>query len=241
MRVFLFFFGFMVGLITATSSGSYSINNFDWRLANVSVELSAIAYCQEYKSSYFNHPSLKGFSIASSMIGSKGFVGVLPSERSIYVVYSGSTSFLDWVVDADSKLVEYSPCKGCKVHEGFRITEELGFPFMLSTVMKLRLFHPNFSVVVTGHSKGAGEATIAAADLASAGISGVRLITFGSPRVGNAEFIEFLSRRVPQHYRVTHHTDSVPSVPTLRQGYRHMDGKPSLLIICLYFDSSLPF
>jgi hypothetical protein len=203
-----------------------SAPKFDWRLANVSVELSTIAYCDDPQAALSAYPeSLRGFTISSLMIGTKGFIGSMPSERAIYVVYAGTGTLLDWVVDADANLMDYGGCDKCKVHQGFRIVEQMGFPKVLSSVGILKLMHPSYKVVVTGHSKGAAEATIAALDLVKAGISDVSLVNFGSPRVENAHFAEYASSKLKAHYRVTHHTDTVPSVPRRREGYQHISGE----------------
>lgn len=54
----------------------------------------------------------------------------------------------------------------------------------------------------------------------------IRCITFGSPRVGNARFIQAFSALVGTRIRVVHGGDPVPSVPPLR--YRHVE--PALFL-----------
>ncbi len=52
--------------------------------------------------------------------------------------------------------------------------------------------HPGAPLYAIGHSMGAAMATIAALDLKfKANLSDVRLVTFGSPRVGNDVFARF--------------------------------------------------
>jgi hypothetical protein len=61
-------------------------------------------------------------------------------------------------------------------------------------------------------------------DLMKAGISPLRLFTFGSPRVGNIEFATYVSSKIADRYRVTHHRDMVPHVPTHHR-YMHVSGE----------------
>ena len=71
------------------------------------------------------------------------------------------------------------------------------------------------SLYVTGHSLGAAMATIASSRMQS---KVTALITFGSPRVGNAEFVKSLN---VEHYRVQNNCDDVTKVPFRFVGFRH--------------------
>ena len=84
-------------------------------------------------------------------------------------------------------------------------------------------------VRIVGHSLGGALATLAAADLT--GLQPFRvqeLWTFGSPRVGDARFAEWLmaAERLGgagvQHWRVTHAHDPVVHVPLVRMGFQHV-------------------
>jgi hypothetical protein len=74
--------------------------------------------------------------------------------------------------------------------------------------------------VVTGHSLGGAVATLAAAYLRASGTA-VSLYTYGSPRVGNAAFADFVSAQPGGEIRVTHLDDPVPKLPPLLFDYRH--------------------
>ncbi|EKF38209.1 lipase, putative [Trypanosoma cruzi marinkellei] len=86
-------------------------------------------------------------------------------------------------------------------------------------------------ILVTGHSLGGAMATIAAANLVSQnhlfshGLK-ILLYTFGAPRVGNMQFVNWLlasfCRGGHESYRVTHKRDPVPHVPPRFIGYLHV-------------------
>jgi len=84
--------------------------------------------------------------------------------------------------------------------------------------------HANYSLVLTGHSIGAAIATLAAAELRNLGHS-VDTYTFGSPRVGNLAFADFVTGQATQglgaNYRMTHVNDPVPQLPPTEIGFQH--------------------
>ena len=78
---------------------------------------------------------------------------------------------------------------------------------------------------LTGHSLGGAIATLCAVDLQynfGTNVS-VEAYSFGSPRVGNSAFVDSYNRRVPDTWRVVNGWDAVAGLPTLWQGYRHVD------------------
>lgn len=93
-----------------------------------------------------------------------------------------------------------------------------GFTEALDSVwhdMAAALAPLNGPVFYTGHSLGAALATLAAARHAPSAV-----YTFGSPRVGNQEFIASL-HHVPI-YRIVDDEDAVTTVPSETLGYRHV-------------------
>ncbi|TVY87816.1 Lipase [Lachnellula willkommii] len=86
------------------------------------------------------------------------------------------------------------------------------------------LEHPDYRIVVTGHSLGAAVGTLAAVDLRSWKDSVVDLYTYGSPRVGNQAFADFVTSQAPaqgSNFRMTHENDPVPQLPPTLVGYQH--------------------
>ena len=84
-------------------------------------------------------------------------------------------------------------------------------------------FQPK-SILVTGHSLGGVLATLAAIDIKkSTGFLGkMQLYTFGQPRVGNAQFADYVTQIIPDdYYRVIHFTDPVPDLPSQLMGFKH--------------------
>lgn len=101
---------------------------------------------------------------------------------------------------------------GGRVHSGF----EKAFGRVADKVKTAMTNGPD-RVLVTGHSLGAALATLAASVHQKS-----RLYTFGSPRVGNAEFAKTISRE--RHSRYVDHIDAVTTVPIADVlGYAHLE------------------
>lgn len=100
------------------------------------------------------------------------------------------------------------PCGG-KVHVGFKREINKLWPAIQAAVADIDTLY------VTGHSLGAAMATIAAGRLRAKVIA---LITFGSPRTGNQQFVNKLT---VTHYRVQNNCDDVTKVPLKLMGFAH--------------------
>lgn len=153
----------------------------------------------------------------------QGVIGYIPSQSTIYVVYRGSTSIKDWVNNINVISTDYNKCKKCEVHKGFYKAEQGIIGQMTAEVQRLKKQFPSYTVVVTGHSLGAALATLTAMDFLDAGIA-LRLFTFGSPRVGNTAFAEYVSAKIADRNRLTHRKDIVPHCP-MHERFTHMSGE----------------
>ena len=111
---------------------------------------------------------------------------------------------------ADLKAGKNVEACGGKVHVGFKGEINKLWP---SITVALTVNPGN--VYVTGHSLGAAMATIAASRIQDRVTA---LVTFGSPRVGNAEFVDSL---YVDHYRVQNNCDDVTKVPFRLMGFTH--------------------
>jgi predicted lipase len=122
------------------------------------------------------------FLISSKLLG---YIGYLPSDKSIYVTFRGSSSIQNWVTNLDAVKTPYTtfPECNCQVHKGFFDAEQKVFPSILNAVTKLRSVYPTYSVKVTGHSLGAALAQLTSMDLIKNGLAN-SVYNFGMPRTG---------------------------------------------------------
>jgi pimeloyl-ACP methyl ester carboxylesterase len=140
-----------------------------------------------------------------------GFVahGIGRRQGEALIAIRGTITSRDWLTDGNIGL-QMGP-GSWPVHAGFNTTFK-----SFSDRFQMLFRNRNPSVVhCVGHSLGGALATLAA-DLISEGrLSGVKLYTFGSPRVGISGFARKLSRKVGGHsiYRVSHNADPVAMIP----------------------------
>lgn len=141
-------------------------------------------------------------------------LGYLQSDQSIYIVYRGSFSARNWIVDLEAWKTEYTSfpeCK-CEVHKGFYAAEQIVIPVIVAELNRLLAIFPNFSVKVTGHSLGAALAHLTAMDLMKLGYISTVHYNFGMPRVGDKLFADFVTQRLKM-FRVVHNKDMIPHFP----------------------------
>lgn len=78
------------------------------------------------------------------------------------------------------------------------------------------------AVYLTGHSLGAALATLASAEILADDNRVAGLVTFGSPRVGDEDFVNALNRKIEgRAWRVVNNNDLVTDAPLRRWGFRH--------------------
>lgn len=130
-------------------------------------------------------------------------------DHSFVLTFRGTNDIEGWMDDFEAWRGDY---EGGKVHAGFLSY----WRYVRSQVLANLGGAP---VTITGHSLGGAVATLAAAD---AEIVCRRVVTFGSPRVGNADFGEVYRKRVPITTRYVNEFDPVPWVPGALSGYRHV-------------------
>jgi hypothetical protein len=211
------------------------VNSFNMAVANTSVWLSAAAYCDtnDYLTRTYKGPST-GFipylKIDEKKYDTQGFIGYLSSQKKIYVVFRGSTSIEDWIEDLSELLCDYtyyngqSICSDC-VHCGFQETEKQVYPEVLDGVKKLHEMSPDYEIIITGHSLGAALATLVSIDLIHENLGfTIAMQNFGSPRIGDDNFVKFASSIISDRSRNTHYKDIVPHVP-IHYRYTHISGE----------------
>jgi triacylglycerol lipase len=114
-------------------------------------------------------------------------------------------------VDAVSVLAETAG----KVHRGFKREVDNLWPMLETSLMEYQ-----DPVYFTGHSLGGAMAKICAArcQLSHISTNPQQLFTFGSPRVGNKSYVNFVKL---DHYRFVNNNDIVARVPPVWMGYQH--------------------
>ena len=165
-------------------------------------------------------PALNGLRLIDSDNKIQGYVEF--QDNTIVVSFRGTVDVNGWISNAKILQRNYQNCRDCKVHTGFSKHYNSVKLQMLAKVSALSHAHPNAKVIVTGHSLGGAKATLAAVDLTKAGYN-TDLITYGSPRVGNKKFSEYVDKTLKGlNLRVTYKNDIVTVTPPQSIGYWHL-------------------
>lgn len=200
---------------------------FDIMEATQHLSLSATAYCvSETLQSHNFHGPISDFILTSTYHEDdiEGFVGYLPSDTSIYVVFRGSSTIASWIVDVQVTLTNYEEnccdSNSCQVHSGIYEAAQKAYSSILHAVKKLLELYPGAHVKCTGHSLGGALASLLAMYLHENEIFPTVVYTFGKPRIGNKNYAKCSSKLIPT-IRVTHRKDIVPHIPFEMWGYHH--------------------
>ncbi|TLD15206.1 hypothetical protein PspLS_10749 [Pyricularia sp. CBS 133598] len=157
-------------------------------------------------------------------IKADGAVFIDHSRGGIVMSFMGSKSWQSFMTDLDFTGSD-SPeiCNGCQVHYGIKLTYDIIEGQLMNALATARAQWPSYQLVATGHSIGAGVATVAAARLRNRLNVDIQLYTFGSPRVGNDAFANFVTNQNRgRNYRVTHYDDVVAALPPAWAGFAHV-------------------
>lgn len=131
------------------------------------------------------------------------------------IIFPGTSSGHDWLTNFKFRRVPW--LAGGEVHRGFiEAFESVEHHF-------INVIPANAKLIIAGHSLGGALATLAARSL-DWRFDVERVITFGSPRVGNGRFAADYSQRLGSRTaRIVNEHDPVPFGPPWIMGNRHVE------------------
>eukprot|EP00762_Andalucia_godoyi_P005656 ANDGO_06432.mRNA.1 Lipase len=158
---------------------------------------------------------------AFSILDTEGALFANPTLETIIVVFRGTASFTDGITDGRAWLSScvYNDVSCGRVHAGFALAYSYVQKAIKDQIMNFSselsggAYNASFHMYFTGHSLGAGLATLAMVDLGSDPlirplIKDFSLTTFGSPRVGDATFASFFDSKFK--------SDATDKLPVMR-------------------------
>eukprot|EP01102_Stenamoeba_stenopodia_P017989 TRINITY_DN6537_c0_g1_i2.p1 TRINITY_DN6537_c0_g1~~TRINITY_DN6537_c0_g1_i2.p1 ORF type:complete len:464 (-),score=97.68 TRINITY_DN6537_c0_g1_i2:147-1538(-) len=160
---------------------------------------------------------------AQSIVGSDaGSIARRASDKTLYVIFRGSSSLRDWFVNFSAVPVNF---KGnVNVHVGMHVSLNAYYAQIRDLLISFLTKNPDFQLVVTGHSLGGGYATLLYLYLSvdpqmAPYVSKMTLYTFGAPavlhcnpEVSEDQFLAELRQyiNVESMHMFVHSTDIVP-------------------------------
>jgi predicted lipase len=145
---------------------------------------------------------------------------IFSKDTSLIVCFRGTSSLKDVKTDLDILLVDIKiGSVNCKVHSGF-YKQYISIADALFQHISKNL-HFN-ELIICGHSLGGALATFATLDLIhKLPNCNIKCITFGSPRVGDMDFVNLYNKKVKKSYRIVNHRDPIQYFP-IHNSYYHV-------------------
>ena len=196
----------------------FLINLLNANIINFSLNLSQATYCEvDYKwDCKVCDKSNEIYNIITKE-NEKIIIGENTILDTLFVAFRGSSNLENWIDDAQFSHTCFN--NNICIDKGFhKLYETLNH-----TIIKKINKHQNKNLLITGHSLGAALATLLTYELNKD--YNISLITFGSPRVGNKEFVKEMLKQNFLSNRITHYFDIVPHLPQEILNYKHLPGE----------------
>lgn len=169
--------------------------------------------------------------------------GLFVLNKKIFIVFKGSSDLNDFFSDLNFLTVDPEIDIPGKVHKGFfdilfEKCQDIPKDADKTRADKIKdlisQYPDTTEIVITGHSLGAATGSIFYAFIKESIPNKLRLITFGSPRVGNITFSKYIS----ECHRIVNSDDIVTKIP-LPLGYYHADTRYQVGALNRFFNVSL--
>ena len=146
------------------------------------------------------------------MPGPKCVAWKFRGSGNLVLAFRGTAGRNDILADLKVEQVPMTQVSGVLVHEGFLEYYRLLLTGISTIITEYA--RDSQTIVLTGHSLGGAVATLGCAEL-SHQYPHIRIIcvTFGSPRVGNADFANWYRERVFRTFRLVNRKDPVADLP----------------------------
>lgn len=139
-----------------------------------------------------------------------GYLAVDHKRGRVILAMRGTSSRRDWIGNFDFIPVPYEPltkldtvgCEGCNIHKGFYEFLRNKCAYIIKETLNLHFKYPEYRLIVTGHSLGAALATLAGIELSLMEHDPL-VVGYGSPRVGNTNFVKWVDNSVLSRVQVT--------------------------------------
>lgn len=204
-------------------------------ISKLTVYKQALLMAQLSDLAYNDNQLFTDFGFDSIFLSRNGTQAYFLWNRQDAIIVCRGTQPTEWAdikADLTLDLVPSSSNHGL-VHHGFKHSVDLIWPDLM---ILLKKFGSNRHIWCTGHSLGAAMATLITSRCHQLTyVPNPVLFTFGSPKVGNAEYVEFMNSLNIEHHRWVNNSDIVtrnPLGPYIHHGelnYMDHDGNVAVM------------
>lgn len=157
-------------------------------------------------------------------------IGTQKIDNKTFISFRGSDNIENWIDNIKFFLFyPYPTYPNIGIEKGFYQQYQLSKNKILDKIKFIQDKTNNNKIIVTGHSLGGALSTVLVTDILINNIDSLKidkLITFGSPRVGDYQLFKFLNysflNKNITSFRVTHYHDIVPHLPPSIFNYHHI-------------------
>lgn len=217
---------FTLKIVVLMTIFSQALTTYDSLLAKKMVYLSSIAYEDPTTITHWSCDDCQTISVHRPIVFNSGkdllgFIGVRESDKAIVISFRGTNDVKNCITDADTKKVDYPLCSGCAVHNGFYTAYSKLAVELMPIFQRFIATYPSYEIQITGHSLGGALAILCALDLENSYGKVAKVYTYGEPRVGEVDFVNYAQSKLSDIYRVINYQDVVPHAPPHYLGFRH--------------------
>jgi triacylglycerol lipase len=140
----------------------------------------------------------------------------------LVIAFRGSKTAYDYYMDAQfgMSIVDFFPPElKIKIHGGFLKVYQAMRELIFENLERHSIKHK--TIILTGHSLGGVLATVSAVDYHFRSKKRAQVVTFGQPRVGNAQFADWVNMMHLDIKRIAVYGDIVPFLAPEWYGYKH--------------------
>jgi len=207
---------FIIGFIMSNNPNNIFVHEI--------LTLTAAAYCPVNEIENWNckmcSQNVSGINIIDD--DTRIIMGYDNSLKAPFISIRGSSDINNWISNLETRIIHPYQDKNIGVHNGLYYEYLRYKDTLISYLLEL---NDNSNIIITGHSSGGAIASLLTYDLVTDGYIDYRnilLYSFGSPRIGNNEFVKsFLSFDI-KHNRITYKNDIVPHLPEEFLGFHHI-------------------
>jgi len=204
--------------------------NYDEFLSKLSLNISQSTYCLNEESPNQtwgcitcteNNIYIKLLSQYNELV----VFGYNTDYEQIFIGFRGSSNIPNWINNIKFTQIQPYNNTNISVEKGFyNIFKNLKNE-VIDILDNIKLKYKTDKLLITGHSLGGALSTLLAFELLyvqNYNANNINLITFGSPRVGNEEFVTIFNNFNIYSKRITHYYDMVPHIPEQILKYNHI-------------------
>jgi len=218
MMIILILFFLMIQSIFA--------NEYNEMLAKTALNISQSTYCLDTTSNW-ECATCSSHNKYYSLIqkdSEQVILGYNTDYDIIFVSFRGSINIQNWIDNIHVSQIQPYDDINISVEKGFYNLFTNLKTDVIKEINDISTEYKTNNLLITGHSLGGALSTLLAFELLYVENTdmNIKLITFGSPRVGNEYFVSTFNKLPIYSNRITHHYDMVPHIPQEFLKYVHI-------------------